>query len=549
MASSTVFEYFPGNEGGTYNAATGTAYFVSKFSPQYELLWTSYYGGNGFYQEPWAMAVKNTTAGPEIYVVGQTSNDDQYTTAPPGAYYDSIPALTAQGCIAKYNETGELTWATYFGNGQATINGAAIDANNNLVITGTSNGGLPVPDVQPVGSTYLPHGVASDAFVAQFDEDDGLRWSTYLPGSSLDYGKSIQVLEGGLVVCGNTTSPDFPTVFYGGSAYFRDTLQGVETFVAIFNGADSLVSSTFFDGSGDDATGFGRSALEVDAAGNFFLIGTTTSADLPVEPGGGWANPAPTNGFIVKFLKIVHSIAWMTYLGDSASTLTPTAVICDAVKNIYVVGNTQRDPIVPVELPGMYFQEEPHSVTSDYMQWIGCFVQGFNPQHERVWSTYFDGEEGWEWPTESINAVAWDQDRLYIAGAHGKDLADSSTFFPLFDPGDPAWFDGSFNGLRDAFAASLCTTPLTSVAERSDRNPEAVSAVRTGVDAWTILGLPDGPYRFDLFDTAGRRVLSTALKSLSGRSTEVNTSTCSPAVYNGLLTGPRSVGVRLPVLR
>lgn len=403
--TSTVFAEFPGTAAGTNFSATGTAYFTSKFSPQYELLWTSYYGGDGLYQEPWAMAVKNTMAGPEIYVVGQTSNDDQYTVAPPGAYYDSIPALTAQGCIAKYSELGFLTWATYFGNAQTAIHGAAIDGNNNLVITGTSYGGLPVPDVQPAGSTYFGHGVANDAFVAQFDEDDGLRWSTYLPGSVSDHGKSINALENGLVVCGTTNSPNFHLVDPGGAAYFRDTLQGEEVYVALFNASDSLVWSTFVGGSGADATGFCRSALEVDATGNIYLIGTTTSPDLPVDPDGGWSNSTPTNGFIVQFLKNSFGMEWMTYVGDSASRVVPTAIISDEDGNIYMVGETQRYPVTPVELPGMYYQEEPYSTTTDYMQWIGCYIQSFAPDHQLVWSTYFDGVEGWQWPTERINAV------------------------------------------------------------------------------------------------------------------------------------------------
>ncbi len=143
----------------------------------------------------------------------------------------------------------------------------------------------------------------------------------------------------------------------------------------------------------------------------------------------------------------------------------------------------------------------------------------------------------------------WDQDRLYIAGAHGKDLQDSLTFFPLFNPGDPAWFDGSFNGLRDAFAASLCTTPLTSVPEEMHGDLLAAMAVPTGPDHWCIAGLPDGRYQFTLHDAAGRLVLSEKLVSQNGRTNDLGTMHSSPGFYTGLLSGPRAAYVRIAVVR
>ncbi len=131
----------------------------------------------------------------------------------------------------------------------------------------------------------------------------------------------------------------------------------------------------------------------------------------------------------------------------------------------------------------------------------------------------------------STRAVAFFHDSLYVGTAYPIGGDDMNCL--------ARWIGGAY--------ADTCSLPTGMIdSPMVNDRPEAF-LLRP--DTWTILGLPDGPYHLDLFDTAGRKVLSAALKSTGGRSTEVNTSTCSPAVYNGLLTGPRSVGVRLAVLR
>jgi hypothetical protein len=105
--------------------------------------------------------------------------------------------------------------------------------------------------------------------------DPSLVYSTYLGGSSDDYGASIAVDgAGNAYVTGLTSSSDFPTVAsspstYGGGAY--------DAFVTRVNASGTLVYSTYLGGGGDDE-GYG---IAVDSSGNAYVVSLTSSSNFP----------------------------------------------------------------------------------------------------------------------------------------------------------------------------------------------------------------------------------------------------------------------------
>src|SRR2546425_5612407 len=141
--------------------------------------------------------------------------------------------------------------------------------------------------------------------------DPVLVYSTYLGGSGLDQGFGIAVdASGNAYVTGLTASTDFPTT----TGAFRTTSGGSQdVFVTKLNPAGSaLVYSTYIGGSGDDG-GFG---ISVDALGNAYVTGFTTSTNFPTTPGAfqtsfsGWSR-----GFVTKLNPTGTGLGYSSYLG------------------------------------------------------------------------------------------------------------------------------------------------------------------------------------------------------------------------------------------
>jgi len=124
-----------------------------------------------------------------------------------------------------------------------------------------------------------------------------------------------------------------------------------------------------------------------------------------------------------------------------------------------------------------------------------------------------------------FNPVSTAGDRLYFAGKTSKYNGDTAAYFPLFDPGSPAYFDDTYlntgwlNGYNpnDAFVGALCTDQLVGV--REDHAP-AVGALHAWVDESGILnlvGVPEGNCSVEVYDAAGRAVVQTRARSVGKR--------------------------------
>ena len=102
----------------------------------------------------------------------------------------------------------------------------------------------------------------------------------------------------------------------------------------------TLKYSTYLGGTGNDLSrGSG-----VDGAGNVYIVGNTTSQNLPavsaVQPafGGETANFMNGDAFVAKFSP-AGALVYLTYLGGSGDD-SAAAVAVDSAGNAYVVGNT-----------------------------------------------------------------------------------------------------------------------------------------------------------------------------------------------------------------
>ncbi len=168
-----------------------------------------------------------------------------------------------------------LAYSTFLG-GTSTDQALAIavDAAGQAHVTGFTLS-TNFPTASPLQGTLNGVGV-SDVFVTKLNATgSALVYSTYLGGNATDRAQSIAVdAAGNAYLTGNTFSPDFPV-----ANAWQPALRGAsDIFVTKLNPAGSaLVYSTYAGGSsGDQAYD-----IALDAAGNSYLAGYTSSIDFP----------------------------------------------------------------------------------------------------------------------------------------------------------------------------------------------------------------------------------------------------------------------------
>lgn len=241
-----------------------------------------------------------------------------------------------------------LTYSTYLGGGAADIaNGIAIDAHGYAYVTGaTQSTNFPTAPSSPFqGSTG---GGQSQVFVTKLNPGGTAPvYSTYLGGNGSAQGNAIAVDSMGNVYVtgttfsptGTTSSPNFPTAPATGTKPFQSAYGGgtSDAFVAeVASSGNSLVYSSYLGGGGAD---FGQ-GIAVDAAGNAYVTGSTSSTDLTASSGAVQAtNTGGSDAFIAKVNSGGAALGYLTYLGGSAADYGQ-AIAVDGGGNAYVTGYT-----------------------------------------------------------------------------------------------------------------------------------------------------------------------------------------------------------------
>ncbi|MGH9941600.1 MAG: SBBP repeat-containing protein, partial [Pyrinomonadaceae bacterium] len=325
-----------------------------------------------------------------------------------------------------------LSYSTYLGGINSDGGtGITIDAAGNAYVTGNTSSSN-FPTANPLQATF---GAGGDVFVTKLNAaGNALIYSTYLGGSGNDEGNGIAAdTSGNAYLTGFTNSTNFPTAnpfqaAFGGSD---------DAFVTKLNAAGSaLTYSTYLGGSSGDL----GNGIAVDASGNAYLTGRTSSTDFPT------ANPLqPANGggdddvFVTKFNAAGSALIYSTYLGGSSND-EGNSIAVDASDNTYVSGGTDStdfptaNPLQPTQGGGG-----------------DAFVTKFNAAGNTLtYSTYLGGGS-----TDEGHGIAVDASgNAYVTGITG------STNFPIANALQASLrgiFDGfvtKFNAAGDAFIYS-----------------------------------------------------------------------------------------------
>jgi len=371
--------------------------FIVKFDSTGRLRWATYFGGS---KHSGAEAV-GTDPDRNIIVVGDTYCDD----FPVHNALQSQLLGTTDAIIAKFDTNGMRLWATYFGGeDKEAAYDVAIDDSGDIFVTGTTTSPSAFPLLLASQSAY--GGGNADAFFMKMNGDGDLLFSSYFGGNEEDMGRGISVNTkgpGNFVISGSTRGGSFPLQYarqptYGGGLF--------DAYVAMFDRNGALLWSTYHGGNDIDH----GLAVTFDFNGNVLITGATRSDSLPVMR--AW-QAAPSTGMpdgYVSKLSSQGTLIWSTYYGGSNSD-TYVSIVADNSSSVYVGGITYSR-IFPVYQAAYPQMRDPIMVAPKE----GCIVK-FDSAGIRKWATYLGGNS-----YDQVNALALDtRGFLYAAGETRSD--------------------------------------------------------------------------------------------------------------------------------
>lgn len=311
---------------------------VAKFDANGLRLWSTYYGGTGFEQLN-DVAIDQTNN--NIYIGGYSTSSASPTIVTVGSN-QTVMNGTNDGIVIKFDPNGTRLWASFFGgNGGEMIYGLAMDANNDLLITGNTSS---TTGLSTAGAYQIAFGGGStDAMIGKLDKTGVTKiWASYYGGSGDDaggvsgnYGGSAIAVDANnnVLVTGSTTSATgmssvgaYQAAFGGGSA---------DAYVLQLNSSGTTrIWATYFGGPTLDETW----DLTVDPADNVIVVGRTNST-TGIATAGAYQTTFTgfVNAIIAKFTSS-GTIVYGTYFGGGSDGGYSATI--DNTGNLYMCGWT-----------------------------------------------------------------------------------------------------------------------------------------------------------------------------------------------------------------
>jgi len=360
-----------------------------------DLTWATYLGGAN---EDIIYGVITDPSG-NVYVDGVTLSPSGIATK--GAYQTALGGTLGKQdvFVAKYNSSGALQWATYYG-GENTefCSGIAIDKGGNLFVTGYTQS---ISGIATTGAYQTKLGGtkgAYDAFLAKFSNAGKLIWGTYFGGELDDVSNGVTVDRSNNVIIGGYT--DGSTTGIASSGAFQKSSGGsYDVIMAKFTDNGVLIWSTYFGGKNvEEALGFAT-----DPAKNIYVTGFTRSKNVIITSGAYSTLVDTIQG--TTFLEKFDSNGvqkWGTYYGDTTGG-AGLSVATNGSKDVFITGAT-------ASITGIATNGAHQTFNLGYQN---AFLADFTATGKIKWGTYYGGDVS---ETGTSVAVDTSTGSVYITG-------------------------------------------------------------------------------------------------------------------------------------
>jgi uncharacterized protein (TIGR03437 family) len=317
--------------------------FVIKLDPGGNVLFATYFGGNG--NETVANAICVDATG-NVYLGGTTGPSS--TGLPDTFPVTAGAAFTGSGggFVAKLNSSGTaLVYSTLL---PMNPHAMAIDSAGEVYIAGTTASAVPFPTTPGAFQSTPPYPNGSGVIAKLNASGSALLYATYLSGNGLSVPQGIAIdAAGDAFVAGYTQAPDFPVTPGAFQTSYFPSAEYMEFVTKLNPQGTGLVYSTFLGATTNAASG-----IRVDAQDGAYVV-AVGGAELTE---GGYLSHLRADGAALVYSTYIPAIVAATGLAfdlDSAGSAfvagAPGTAILAASPGAFqsgIAGNTGSDVIV-----------------------------------------------------------------------------------------------------------------------------------------------------------------------------------------------------------
>ncbi len=302
-----------------------------------------------------------------------------------------------------------LIYSSYFGGAAADqINAAKVTSQGLLYVVGRTL----TSDLASSDTAYEAANTASgtsDLFIMVLDTtaagNFSVQYLSYLGGTGDDTPASMVMdSTGNLYIAGTTNSIDFPMA--GASVQTTGSSTTNNVFVAEFNpaltGADALIYSTYLGGSNQNYA----NGIAIDQVGLIYVIGTTTSTDLPVTDSAySGVLSGAQDAFLCEIDPSSPSLVYSSYLGGSGTDSGEAIAVSPSGLTYFAITTDSTDFPLSIAPYRTALQGVEDAV-------IGIVDTTQSGSNSLVYDTYFGGSD-----LDEVRKLAFDANgRLLLTG-------------------------------------------------------------------------------------------------------------------------------------
>lgn len=276
--------------------------FIAKFNLNGQPRWISYFGGT---QSDFSYAV-SIDKDNNILIGGTSLSPSIHTTAQ--SFQQNLIGAT-DAFIAKFNKTGQLKFATFYGGTNAEdIHDVTTDISGNIIAVGGSfsNNLSTTPSCLQASSNG-----GMEVYVIKLDSVGTRLFSTYIGGAMLDdaYGVCVDGLKN-IYLTGHTSSADF---FKTAVSHQTVITGSTDNYCLKLTPTGSLVWSTIFGGSSFD----NNIHCKIDANDQIVSLINTQSTDFPMLGANNFTTNTGVGDIVIAKISSNGVLNWCSYKGGT----------------------------------------------------------------------------------------------------------------------------------------------------------------------------------------------------------------------------------------